>query len=287
MATVSVAGCLISRLGNFPKNADKSYQYLLLRLLLGTVSVTRNKFTYQQKTDNSSLPATQQTKTAKAAIADFLSSYAVGGDIHHFVKATLADNRNFYHEVLGEFLNYYVHFGQGRHTSAFIFLYRILERISYTVPLLYAATQKDYIGTFKDLKAILAEDQSGELGLFKKFLSQGRFIDPIKLQVNQKLSFASLPPNGAQYYLLITKHYPKFAATDQANSEVEITLKNIPEFLITMRNRFFHSRTGDGLNNIKPTELPDSDELFSIINPPISNFLALVVLQTFASKYQA
>jgi len=36
------------------------------------------------------------------------------------------------------------------------------------------------------LKAILNPDIEGELGLFKKFLNQGKFIDPIKLQVAQK-----------------------------------------------------------------------------------------------------
>ena len=92
---------------------------------------------------------------------------------------TRADNRDFYREILSEFLNFQIQAERGNDTSAFVFLYRILERISYSVPLLYTSTQSDFRGTFKDLKSILDADADGdgELGLFKKFLGKGQFSD--------------------------------------------------------------------------------------------------------------
>ncbi|WP_418122517.1 hypothetical protein [Variovorax sp. 160MFSha2.1] len=234
--------------------------------------------------DYSSLPASTQTKTPAVAVKDFLVSYAVGGSVARFVKLTRADNRDFYRDILSEFLNYYIQAARGNNTSAFVFLYRILERISYSVPLLYTSTQSDFRGTFKDLKAILNADVEGELGLFKKFLGKGKFIDPLKLQVVQKVSL-STAVGGAAYYDLTCNRFSNFSSKDPAIHQVEIKFSDIPEFLITIRNRFFHLRTGDGRENITANEMLDSDEYFGKINPVILSFLAIVTLQTISAKY--
>ena len=283
--SVQISGSTIEGLGRIPKNADSSYQYLLVRLLLGTATVSRGYARGKQSTDYSSLPAIQQSKSSASAFKDFLASYSVGGTVERFIRVTLADNREFYKEILSEFLNYQLHAMQGRNTSAFVFLYRILERVSYSVPLLYAATQSDYMGTFKDLKAILHADAEGELGLFKKFLGQGRFIDPIKLQIIQKIKFSCSSGYGSNYYDLTCDKFKAFASMDQAAQEVEIKFSEIPELLKTIRNRFFHSRTGDGRGNITTITMPDSDEYFGKINPIIASFLAIIVLHTFSAKY--
>ncbi|WP_124541217.1 hypothetical protein [Piscinibacter terrae] len=282
---VQISGSALDGLGRLPKNADNSYQYLLVRLLLGTATVCRGSIRAKQVTDYSSLPATVQNRTPAIAFKDFLVSYSLGGTVERFVKVTRGDNREFYKEILSEFLNFHLHAFQDKNTSAFVFLYRILERISYTVPLLYAATQTDYIGTFKDLKAILHADAEGELGLFKKFLGQGKFIDSIKLQVVQRISFSCSSGHGASYYDLTCEKFKSFASVDQAAQEVEIKFSEIPEFLKTIRNRFFHSRTGDGRGNITTISMPDSDEYFAKINPVIASFLAIIVLHTLSSKY--
>lgn len=282
---VQISGSMLEGMGNIPKNAEHSYQYLLLRLLLGTATVSRGNTRGKQTTDYSSLPAIVQTKTPAVAVKDFLISYSIGGSVARFVKLTRGDNREFYKEILSEFLNYQIQTLRDNHTAAFVFLYRLLERISYSVPLLYASTQSDYRGTFRDLKAILNADVEGELGLFKKFLSQGKFIDPIKLQVVQKISFATLNGNGSNYYNLTCKKYNNFTSIDQIAQEVEIKFSDIQEFLIAIRNRFFHSRTGDGKGNITTLDMPDSDEYFLKINPVIVSFLAIVTLHTISAKY--
>lgn len=282
---VQISGTTIEGLGNIPQNAEHSYQYLLIRLLLGTATVSRGSTRIKQATDYSSLPAIIQTKTPAIAIREFLTSYSIGGSVNRLIKLTRGENREFYKEILSEFLNFQIHTTRGNNTSAFVFLYRILERISYSVPLLYTSTQSDFRGTFKDLKAILNADIDGELGLFKKFLGKGRFIDSIKLQISQKISFSTVGGHGANYYNTTCKRYTNFSGNDPATHEVEIKFLDIPEFLITIRNRFFHSRTGDGRENITTIEMPDSDEYFGKINPIIASFLAIVTLQTIAAKY--
>lgn len=283
---VQIAGTTLEGLGNTPKNAEHSYQYLLIRLLLGTATVSKGSSRIRQSMDLSSLPATVQSKTPAIAVKDFLSSYSIGGSTNRLIKITCVDNRDFYKEILSEFLNFQMQKARGNNTGAFVFLYRILERISYSVPLLYASTQSDFRGTFNDLKSILNADIDGELGLFKKFLNKGRFIDPIKLQIVQKIKFTSAGGHEANYYNLTCKKYKDFVSTDPIAHEVEIKFSDIPEFLKIIRNRFFHSRTGDGRDNITTIEMPDSDEYFEKINPIIESFLAIVTLQTIAAKYR-
>ncbi len=283
--SVQISGTTLEGLGNIPKNAEHSYQYLLIRLLLGTATVSRGSTRSKQAMDYSSLPATVQTKTPAIAVNDFLTSYSIGGSVNRLIKLTLGDNREFYKEILSEFLNFQIQTTRGNSTGAFVFLYRILERISYSIPLLYTSTQSDFRGTFNDLKSILNADIEGELGLFKKFLGKGQFIDSLKLEVVQKISFSTVGGHGANYYNLTCTRFAKFESKDQANHEVEIKFSEIPEFLITIRNRFFHSRIGDGKKNITTIEMPDSDEYFGKINPIIASFLAIVTLQTVAAKY--
>lgn len=283
--SVQISGFALEGLGNIPKNAEHSYQYLLIRLLLGTATVSNGSIRGRQATDYSSLPATTQTKTPAVAMSDFLTSYSIGGNVGRLIKITRGDNREFYKEILAEFINFEIQTLRGSNVSAFVFLYRILERISYSVPLLYTSTQADFRGTFKDLKAILNADIDGELGLFKKFLGKGKFIDPIKLQVAQKISFFVNSGHGANYYTLTEKRYSNFVSKDSTNHEFEIRFSDIPEFLITIRNRFFHSRVGDGRENITTIEMSDPDEYFGKINPTIVSFLAIVTLQTIAAKY--
>lgn len=282
---VQIAGTTLEGLGKIPEKAEQSYQYLLIRLLLGTVVVSRGNVRIKQSMDLSSLPTIFQSKRPAIAVKDFLREYEIGGSVKRLIKSTTGSNRDFYKEILSEFLNFQIQTKRGNNTSAFVFLYRILERISYSVPLLYASTQNDFRGTFKDLKSMLSGEVGGELSLFKKFLNAGKFIDPIKLQIVQKISFSVPGGCGKNYYDLTCHRYKKFVSMDENFHTVEICFSDIPELLIIIRNRFFHSRTGDGQGNITTIDMPDSDEYFGKINPIIESFLAIVTLQTIAAKY--
>ena len=284
--SVPIAGFSIAGLGNLPAHAGLSYQYLLVRLLLGTASVERAGSIIKQRLDYSALPASPQVSRASIAVRTFLVDYAIGGSVKRLIKVTIPDNRIFYKELLNEFAHFIYQQNKGCFTTAFVFLYRIFERISFSVPLLYTSTQKDYIGTFNALKGILNADTSGEMALFKKFLSQGKFIDPLKLNVNLSLSFKSSFGHQDKYYVLTTKKVTCLTSPDPINRTADIKFSDVPELLKAIRNRFFHSRTGDGKDNIFIEEMPDSDEYFECINQTIANFLSIVTLQTIAAKYQ-
>ena len=272
--------------GKLPRDAENSFQYLLARLLIGAMQLSKGTTHIHQGIDFSTLPQSTQTKASIGAFFDFLQSAQIGGTSQRYVKETLADNRDFFRELLAEFSNYFVQTKRNNHATAFVHLYRILERISYSVPLLYCATQKDFIGTYNDLKSLFKDDASGELGLFKKFLDQGRFIDRLKLDATLQITFTSENGFQNQYFFLTDRLYKSFQSTDSVNNQFELQFKNIPSFLTTVRNRLFHARTGDGQSNVKMQEVLDIDEYLGCLNPIFCNFLAIIVLRTIASKYQ-
>ena len=280
-------------LGNLPKNAGNSFQYILVRMLLGGVSFCRGGNKFHQKFDYSSLPAVEQVNSARFAMNEFLASYSVGCKVDKFVEITLGSNRNFHKDILNEFLNFFFHNEKGQHTSAFVFLYRILERFLYAVPLLYASKQLDYYGTFKDMQDLFGcgtgnTKLDGEFGLFKKFLNQGKLVEKLKLDVVQKVKFLSVNGNQSKYYKLTVDRFGSdvLASKDLTSCEIEVKFRDMCEFIRVIRNRFFHLKTGDSAKNISIDEIIDSDEYFSCVNLIVANFLAIIVLESIAKKYQ-
>lgn len=273
-------------IGSIPANAENSFQYLLVRLLIGAMQVSKGTTKVKQDYDFSTLPQCKQLRTPASAFADFLSSSNIGSNSQRFVKVTCIDNREFYRELLAEFANYFIQTGRENHTTAFIHLYRVLERLSYSVPLLYCATQTDFMGTFKEMKSLFKEELQGELGLFKKFLDAEKFIDKLKLDATFFITFTSTNGYQSNFFNLTKRLYTAFESIDPANHQVELKFKNIPNLLISIRNRIFHARTGDGQSNAKMQEILDSDEYFKCMNSVFCNFLSIVTLQTIAYKYQ-
>lgn len=282
---VTIDGVSLESLGNIPKNSDKSFQYLLIRTLIGTVKLRRNSIQASQDTDYSSLPPVPQAESPRRAFDLFLKAYGINGSTKRFISATSSDNRSFFRDLLGEYTNYFIQTKKENHTAAFIFLYRILERLSYSTPLLYCSTKSDYIGTFNDLKALFDSQATGELGLFRKFINQGKFIENVKLDITYTIDFCSANGYQSKYFDLVTKHYTDFPLQDKAISQVSIEFRKVSSLIIQLRNRFFHSKTGEQKENIRIEEVIDSDEFFSCLNKTFCSFLSIVTLQTIAKTY--
>lgn len=134
------------------QNAERCYQYLLIRLLLGTLKVQFKDKKVNQKKDYSKITPQIQNVASGVATREYLNLEMGHKTTKSFIKKALPVNRKLYEEILLEFSNYFYQTEQKSHTAAFIFLYRILERLSFSVPLLYASTSKDYYATFDDLK---------------------------------------------------------------------------------------------------------------------------------------
>lgn len=287
MMLIPVDGIQYSFSTRLPKNAEKSIQFLLIRLLLGTAAISRGSRQVSPGIDYSTWPGRPQPLSGALAVKAFLSAYGVGKTQASFVKETIADNRRLFQDLLSEFSNFFLENDRGSHTAAFVFLYRALERLSFSIPLLYCSTSNDFIGTFNDLKGLFRGSDAGELGLLKKFLNQGRLIDGSILDTACTIDFSASALNGRRFYDAVTVRYSAFASSDPTRLQVEITYRRVPDLFVLLRNRFFHLRSGDGQLNISNRELHDSDEFFGVMNNVFCEFLAVLTLHAIAWKYKA
>lgn len=279
-----------------PPHAIRSPQLLLIRLLTGATSIDVFGTIEKQSTNFAAFPASAQSLDETSAVRDFLHTYDLRVDEDELIKATIIDrkNRGFYQELLAEFINYFLQRKSGSDASAFIFLYRILERISFSTPLLYCSLSEGFYETFDSIKSLFVDENgkgdkdAGELGLLKKFISQGRFIDRQVLEMQVTISFASAK-GGAESYFETAKKIcaNKFISAEPSTRKITIKFKDTIDWIITMRNRFFHSKTGDWRANIRSVDLIDCDEFFECMNNVFCSYLSLLVLQTIASRYQA
>lgn len=283
--TFDLDGIIYKSLGSNPINAEFSYQYQLIQLMLGFTSLEKNGVIFEQKQDYSTLPQVLQQGSYDFYISGYLLTFNNANNVASFIEKTRSDNREFYRELLCEFSNFFIQSENKSHTAAFIFLYRILEKVSYSAPLLYCSTAKDYIGTFNSLRTLFTSKDVGELGFFKQFLKEGNFIDQIMLDITYTIDLVSAYGYQDKYFNTLTDLYNNFASIDMSLKRVEINFQNICDLLIIIRNRFFHSRSGDSNYNIKMINIQNSDEFFECLNPIFCSFLALVTLQTISHKY--
>lgn len=282
---VSIDGIDYKFSSRLPRDAEKSAQFLLLRLLLGACSVGKHGRFFPQSLDFSRFPSITQSSTGAVAVQAFVSSN-IGGSVGDFVKMTIADNRRFFFDLLGEMANYFHCFQTSATPSGFVYLYRALERLSFSAPLLYCSTSKDFEGTFKDLKLFFSE-ADGDLGLLRKFIEQGKLIDPLVLATRQTIDFSSSASNGMRFFNLVNSRYSAFYSTDPSRQQLEVEFRAIQGLFVTIRNRFFHLRTGDSKNNIGIKDVHDAEEFFSIVCPIFCDFLANLILAIVAAKYKS
>ena len=263
--------------------ADLSHQYLLTKMLIGSSSIQYRGSRVRQNVNYSVLPQSIQTKRGREAFTDFLNNFSVGFNEREFIKKTIVLNRKFYQDVLIEFSHYFIQTHRKCHTVAFIHLYRLLERMAFSAPLLYCKASTDYYGTFDDLKTLFnGIDKAGELGFLKKFLNQGKLIDAVLLDSTYRLDF-SAHVDKIQHWKSLSEHFNDFVTKDKATHQFEVKFREMIGLTTTIRNRFFHLRTGDGQKNISIQSLGDPNDFFSEVNKAVSSFIAMIALHC-ASK---
>lgn len=265
-----------------PTGADRSYQYLLIKILIGSSALTYRGTQLRQMVNYSVLPQSRRTKRGRDAFADFLRRFSVELNEREFIRKTIPLNRNFYQDILIEFSHYFLYTHRNCHAAAFTHLYRLLERIAFSAPLLYCRSSSDYYGTFGDLKTLFAgNDKTGEMGFLKKFVAQGKFIDAVLLDFVYQLDFSSYT-DKTLHWSSLSNHFNGFVTKDVATHQFDIKFRDICSLTTTIRNRFFHSRTGDGQNNISIQSLGDPNDFFSEINKVASSFIAMLSLHCAA-----
>lgn len=162
-------------------------------------------------------------------------------------------------------------------TAAFVHLYRCLEYLSYSFPMVYAAKSKNYKGSFTDLKKFMTGDTSGELMFFRKFLNtlfqdERETILEFPFEMNITMNYPIQPLK--QELAVIYNDF----LYDFENDMLKVPFKNMLTLFKNTRNRYFHLLIGQGQANFSSNNY-DIDEYFACINPSLLNWLSMIILK--------
>jgi hypothetical protein len=264
---------------------------LILRLLSGNVELTHN---YTNKKIKSRVNYFSSNLASfenwKAEFPAYFSEDTCSEDLASFIDNTKYVNKNFYSVILSE-ISQFNYTNKKSHASSFIYIYRVLEKISYAFPLIYTSKTQDFQQSFNKLKELMVGDgEKKELGFFKTFIDMLYKDDSISdTSVDIKFS-----PSDSDVKKQMFKEVKRVTPNDAIHVDtyepnmLSIKYCEMGSFIISVRNRFFHNLNG-GAKNIESNKIVDSDELFSFINPMAMYWIAMVLLEVISfslSEYQ-
>jgi hypothetical protein len=262
---------------------------LILRILSGTVKIN-HEFSNKEiiLTKNFFKSDCSPCLAFREHIPELFGEGYSLSEFSEFIQKAKFTNRDFYKDLLLEISNFFLHTNRDSHTTAFLYLYRTLEFISYAFPLIYTEKTNDFKGSYNNLKQIFSGDKNtGELGFFKKFIETIFKDDPIK---ESNISFQIDIENEDIQRLTYKALYDACDSSMISEQTVENTVLSVPyteigSFIVTIRNRFFHFLNG-GKKNIKSENVCDSDLLFSLLNEQCLFWLSSVFLEIIKSRIE-
>lgn len=254
---------------------NPSKEALLFRLLLGTINISNNydMFKIKQRINYAQLGTKTVGRLSALSIGDCQIPLLDNKDNFTKYMKRNRTNHEIYDKLLFEFSNYFYQKSKDSNIAAFVHLYRCIEFISYTFPLVYASKSNNYHGTYKALKSFFSEEQKSELKFFKAF--QKSLIDESIL--NLQLVLDIITPDeemGNRINAILRDVCFGLHSTDNGTS-ISINYGSLFDFIITLRNRYFHMLTGSGNRNIDDTSIC-IEYLFKSINDHVANWIAYI-----------
>lgn len=251
---------------------------LLIRLLTGTVQLTNNLSTdsFDQFSNYSILGAPTNTIISTKHLKECVEPES---NLTNLVKHLLRTrgNAKFFENILEEYSSYFYKSAKNSFTTGFLHLYRCLEYISYSFPLLYASIDTDYYGSFTKLKNYFDSSKS-ELVFFEVFVE--KLMDDSQLDSHLIFNFNTFDINvNKNHYQIIKRLLPEDKIIgDTTNVSLTTTYRQLIDLSIKLRNRYFHFSSGDK-RNIKGTEIIENDIFFANINDELANWMALIYFE--------
>lgn len=254
-----------------------SNEAVLIRLLCGTLKIKyfmeRNQILIEQKRNYSIPGYIENNSFDKKIIKEFFSLEKYRIAEKKSIDKYLKFNRrnHFVHEELLSELTNAIIWLKNSPIESFVHIYRTLEFISYSFPLIYASKSMDYRGSYEKLKKFMGGDSDGELKFLKTFLGE-LFKDNILFGYEFDILFDSnnIELIKAELGRVISNNYYIFEG-----ETLKIKFANVADLLITLRNRYFHMLIGKGSDNFYDIRY-DKREIFYAMNPVFINWLTMI-----------
>ena len=258
----------------------------IVRMLSGTCSIKDDFFGSALKLRHNFLdiPSVKNSRLSKSVFRNCFPEEVTFDDLASYFRA-LRNNDEFYKLIEVELISCLWARSQGRYLEAFFFLYRLLEGISYSVPLMYISKSRSFSKSFKALqKSMPSSEKEGELLFLKKFIDEQwsyKAFFNVSLDIN--LAAVEVEEMRSAYY----KKYKGFIPKEGIDTDVEDEILGIRfpyfrDFLINLRNRYFHFLQGAWQKNIETGEVLFPDMFFKPIVDPGINWIAVCLFEVIA-----
>lgn len=261
----------------------------LFRLISGTINCTdtfKNK-EYKFRTNYSNFPFSKNDKINKTLVLNNFPDELKIKDLDEYFKRSKF-NSIFYSSIQSELIKCLIAEKEKNYLEAFFYLYRIIEGISYSIPLIYVSKHKSYDKTYKQLQSYFGKTIDGELAFFKRFVSQTfKKEEFFKSTVDINILEIDIEEIREDYYnLYIGKMNEKAVKEKSENQEIKISFIGFYEFMIELRNRFFHFTKGSWQENLSSTELLFPDYFFKpIVNHGI-NWISIILFEIIKVDFE-
>lgn len=260
---------------------NASTEGVLIRLLCGKIDIIykdgNNEKVFKQQRNYTVLPAKSYSKLTYNIITTAIGYNILDSDVSMNFNKYLTINRknNFVHEqLLNEITSAFIK-QETAPIESFVHIYRTLEFMSYTFPMIYASRSLNYRGSYESLKKFMSGDNDGELKFFKMFIAELFNDKDIILQYSFDAVINSANINAIKRELnkVIPNSYYEFD-----NNTMSIKFLNVADLMVTLRNRYFHMLVGKGTENFYNIEY-DKREIFQSLNSMFINWLAVIFLE--------
>jgi len=267
---------------------SSSPKIILLRSIVGSVKIRHilSQKEFDQSIDYLDLNNTNPETNPLIRLKNYISDELPIEDFTAYFanKKLLYQNNEFFKRLNNEFTNYYYYENKHSYTTAFIYVYRILELISYAFPLIYASKTDDFNGTYSFFKSFFkgnSDSDKGELGFFKSFIKVIFKDNPIN-ESSIRIDIKGETEDVQQIFFdAIRKVCTRNIFDDDDCDEprrIAIKFTEYSSFIINVRNRFFHLFNG-GHSNLQSDEIIDADYFFSLINSQSINWICIVLVE--------
>lgn len=251
---------------------------VLLELVMGKMEILNigGQILYNQEINYAKLPAKNQNTHTYEQFNEILNTNVLDDDCRNICNRFMLYDRtnNFiYEHILNELTQFFVT-NQLSPCEGFVHLYRTLEFMSYSFPLIYAAKSRSYRGTYDSLKKFLNGDSGGELKFFELFLNE-IFHDDIAYQYEFEVYIDSdnIEELKSEFQEIFKIDFFTFEG-----DTLIFKFKKVIELFIKIRNRYFHMLLGQGRNNFLNMEYNKND-LFRSLNPIFVNWLVIIFVK--------
>lgn len=264
----------------FEISNNVSKEALFIRLLLGTVSFTNTFSGVQtiQSKNYSILGVTTNPIITTKIIRECFEPDIKLQLICDYLDNNKFINNVFFENLLMELTCYFQKKQENSFTIAFLHLYRSIEFISYSFPLIYASISRNYYESFERMKNYFSGAKN-ELAFFETFLSN--LLAGLNFLESQfTINFNCLEPQLNRNHYQVMK---RILTVDRIisyveNSSLTVEYKHLIFLAINLRNRYFHFSINDK-RNIRTTEIYETDLFFKTINEEIINWISVIYFE--------